>query len=138
MANIHYRAFLRLSILLVVFGLGCGMCDVISTLNSPKPTSRQVNLSDIATTMELSCITGEGQKQVTVHLNSDGALEIENPPSSTISGSWTIEQTEIYFHYTRPFVADVGTGWYIADGENSKFVIVQAVDPEACYWLDQP
>jgi len=124
--------------LVMVFGLGCGMCDVISSLNSPKPTLRQVYPSDIATTMELSCITSEGQKQVTVHLNSNSVLEIENPPSLTISGTWTIEKTEIYFHYKQPFVADVGTGWYIADGENGKFVIVQAVDPEACYWLDQP
>ncbi len=120
----------------MAFGLGCGLCDVVTSLNSPKPTSREVKLSDIATTMMLSCINDEGKQQATVQLNADGTLEIENPPSLTISGTWTIEQKEIYFHYKQPVVANVDTGWYIADAQNGKFLIVQAVDPEACYWLN--
>jgi hypothetical protein len=86
--------------------------------------------------MTLSCRTVHGDRRVTIHLNSDSTLEIESPPSPAISGTWTIEKAEIFFHYREPFVlGSVDTGWYVADTAQGRFTIIEAVEPEICFWL---
>lgn len=83
----------------------------------PRPTSRPVTMEDVAGRWAY----GYQEHDVMVHLNADGSFIIENSPSWSGAGTWSIVGTDLELVYDHGLTY---LGWYIIDGRGSDFAIV--------------
>jgi hypothetical protein len=98
--------------LLAMLSMACGILPWM-----PSPTSRPVTMADGAGRWTY----GYQDHMVTVHLNADGTFIIENSPSQSGAGIWSLVGPDIEFAYD-----DGGRmwGWYIIDRRDGDFAIM--------------
>lgn len=97
----------------------------------PRPTSRPVTMEDVAGRWTY----GYQEHDVMVHLNADGSFVIENSPSWSGAGTWSIDGTDLKFVYDHGLTV---FGWYIIDGRGNDFTILGGDgDPDGWGILDR-